>query len=647
MADIYKLTFGTPEKNVPSRFKSKTDINLAEACRYPVHKIVFKTSPRGCSLELPLDGEEIFGFGIQFKSVCHRGTKKIIRSNADPLSDSGDSHAPVPFFITNKGYGVLVDTARYVSFYCGVSHVHDHITEERSNISETEKELYAAKKNEQSVMLIDVPVAKGVDIYLFEGDNISDIVSTYNMYSGGGCMPALWGLGVLYRCHTKSDSKGVLKFAEYFRENHIPCDIIGLEPGWQSHAYSCTLSWDNDRFPDWNSMIENLTESKFHVNLWEHAYVNTKAPIYNEMKEYSGNYEVWEGLVPDFADENAVRIFSDYHRNVLVKQGVSGFKLDECDGSDFTGGWAFPNSSVFPSGLDGEQMHNMFGILYQKTMLKSLGNLRTFSEVRNSGAFAAPYPFVLYSDLYGHRDYIRGLVNSGYSGILWAPEIRGAKNKNDLIRRLQTAVFSCQTVLNQWNQPIAPWLKWDAVEEAKTLLEIRMSLIPYLYSAFYGYHINGQPPVRSLAFDFEDEIRCYTIDDEYMFGNSMLVAPMTEDQDEREVYLPTGKWYDFWTGKAYEGGITIVIKSDNIPVFVKDNSVIPWASPTEYIDEKTCFDITLKCFGKNGVALLVEDDGVNNDTEYKVYHIRNSDGKIIQDLDQSNRYSLVKVEYVS
>lgn len=644
MANIYKLTLGTPEDNVPSKFKKKSKIELSDRCDYPTDKIKFKTTVSGCSIELPLEDEEIFGFGLQLKSVSHRGTKKTLRSNADPLSDSGDSHAPVPFFVTNRGYGIYVDTARYASFYCGASHVQEHVLK-KSDVKTSEAELYAAKKAENSVMLIDVPAAKGVDLYIIEGTGVTDIVSGYNMLSGGGCMPSLWGMGVLYRCCAKSTQEEILEFADYFRRNHIPCDIIGLEPGWQSRAYSCSFAWNKEKYPDWKGTLDKLIKDNFHVNLWEHAFVNGESPIYEEMKEHCGDFEVWEGLVPDFADEKAQEIFAEYHRKALVENGISGFKLDECDGSDFTGGWTFPNSTEFPSGLDGEQMHNLFGILYMQALEKSLGNMRTFSEVRNAGAFAAPYPFVLYSDLYNHRDFIRGTVNSGYSGILWSPEVRRATGKTDMIRRMQSVVFSTQAVLNQWYTEDAPWVIYDAAEEAREVMEIRMSLIPYLYSAFYKYHTEGKPPVRSLVFDYEGDSECYKIDDEYMFGDSMLVAPMTAEQTEREVYLPEGRWHDLWSNEAYEGGARIVVETENIPVFVKDNSVIPWAKPIEYCTDDVVFEITLKCFGEKGEISLVQDNGLTNDAEYSYEKVSFENGEIHSELNESGRYRVIASEF--
>jgi alpha-D-xyloside xylohydrolase len=313
-------------------------------------------------------------------------------------------------------------------------------------------------------------------------------------------------------------------------------------------------------------MILYLKERDYHINLWEHAFVCSGSPIYSALHDYSGDFEVWEGLVPDFATEGR-RIFADYHRDNIVSLGIDGFKLDECDNSDFVHDWSFPNCAEFPSGMDGEQYHQMFGTLYMQTMLDALGDTPTLSAVRNAGALAASYPFVLYSDLYDHKDFIRGVVNSGFSGILWTPELRDAKTKESLIRRLQTTVFSVQSLINAWYCPTYPWAELDCEAEVRELLYERERLIPILKRAFAEYKKNGTPPVRALVMDYTDDTETWGIDDEYMLGDSLLVAPIADtDPDEREVYLPRGEWRFRWTGEIYKSGWHR-IATQNIPVF--------------------------------------------------------------------------------
>lgn len=568
-----KITFGTPEKFVPSYFCD--NFNYREtSITYPVDLIKFKLNVRGCRLELPIrKGEKFFGLGLQLQGFNLNGRHLVTRVNSDPISFTGDSHAPVPFFVSTAGYGIYVDTARYAEFDFGRSKPSNVVSIAPENkISTSTEEIYAVRDiDESSVVTIQIPSAKGVDIYVIEGSNITDVVSQYNMLSGGGCEVPEWGLGTLYRCCSKYSQEQVEATADYFREKNIPCSILGLEPGWQTHSYSCTYEWNKELYPDPCGMVERLTEKGFHINLWEHAFTHPNSPIYDELKksEKYGDYEVWGGLVPDFSYDATKEIFAKHHKENVLFDKIDGFKLDECDSSDFTRGWSFPLSTEFPSGMDGEQYHSLFGVLYMKAMLKALDGKSTLSEARNAGALSSPYPFVLYSDLYAQKDFIRGLATAGFSGLLWTPELRHAESKEDLIRRMQCVVFSPQCLINAWYCEKLPWIDHDCEDEVRALLTERIKLIPKLLDAFKRYKEEGIPPVRALVSDYTDDPETYEIDDTYLFCDDMLVAPMVCGEKSRKVYLPKGNWRGYYDGKKYESG-WIEVEGDNIPVFVKD-----------------------------------------------------------------------------
>lgn len=565
---MQKYTFGVPEEIVPSHFcsgfcyKEKGVVLKKEIFN-------FRQMKSGCVLEWEMEADtQIFGFGLQLKRFNHTGYKVVTRVNADPTSPNGEGHAPVPFFVTNKGYGIYFDTARYAEFYCGRKRP-DGKTQENTYIPvKSAEELYVARHTDETVLMsVFIPHAEGIEIYVIEGNTITDIVSQYNQLSGGGPDVPEWGLGVMYRCCGSYDEKQVRDMAKYFRENEIPCDILGLEPGWQSCAYSCSFVWDRGRFPNSRRLIEELRDDGYHINVWEHAFTHPSAPIYDEIVKYSGDYAVWDGAVPDFATPQAKKIFAKHHKEEIINLGVDGFKLDECDGSDNTGGWSFPLHSTFPSGLDGEQYHSLFGTLYVQALQDALGERETFSEVRNLGALASSYPFVLYSDLYEHRDFVRGTVTSGMSGLLWSPEVRHAENKKDLIRRLQSVIFSVQCVINGWYCEEVPWKNFDCEKEVRELLQLRKNLVPMLKKAFDKYRDTGKPPIRALVMDYTDDAETYKIDDEYMFCDDLLVAPIIgTESDEREVYLPNGEWIDFFTGESVKSGRFIVC-TEGIPVY--------------------------------------------------------------------------------
>ncbi len=561
-----KIRFGQPEEHVPSRYCQ--NFNYQEkAISYPVEKIRFSASHRGTDLILPLEkDEQIYGLGLQLKGFNHRNHKLTCRVNSDPTGYTGDSHAPVPFFVSTKGYGIYLDTARYAEFYFGSSKLlAQHTGSGEKAIGVSTDDLYLKGAAEESAISISIPYCEGVDIYIIEGETITDIVAQYNMLSGGGCEVPDWGFETIYRCYARFTQDQVLDFAKHFKEKDLPIGIIGLEPGWQTAAYSCSYLWSKERYPDHKAMLKELNEMGYHVNLWEHGFVHPTSPVYDALRPYSGNYEVWGGLVPDFSFDEARSIFASQQRK-LIEEGVDGFKLDECDSGDYVGGWSFPNMAQFPSGMDGEQYHSLFGTLYMQSMMEAFGETKTLSEVRNAGALAASYPFVLYSDLYDHKDFVRGVVNSGFSGILWTPEVRDAHSKEEFLRRLQTTVFSVQSLINAWYVDGMPWTSLDCEEEVRELLKLRERLIPRLKEAFRVYRETGVPPVRALVCDYTHDPQTYGIDDEYLFCDDLLVAPILVGQPGREVYLPEGDWVDYFTKESVPSG-RFSVETDGIPVY--------------------------------------------------------------------------------
>lgn len=643
---VWKIRLGTPEKITPTQaaeFPPANDRLQAlpgcDACPVDPEGVSFKTSPRGCTIELPMGKDEhVFGFGLQMLSLEQTGKKRTLRVNSDPKTDTGDSHAPVPFYVTTNGYGVFVDTARYARFYCG-THGSTRRTATKSEARSKDAGqvevnpdlLYKKKTASSATMGVDIPVAQGADVYVFGGPTMCNAVQRYNLFSGGGCVPPLWGLGVMYRGFGKFSADDALKLAAEMRERHIPCTMFGLEPGWQSHAYSCSYVWAKDRFPNPDDFVSKMRAQHYEINLWEHAYVHPSSPLHSSIAKAAGDIEVWGGLVPDFLTTNSKKAFSDYHETEFVKKGITGFKGDECDASDFNNSaWAFPEHSEFPSGADGEQMHSLLGVLYQQALLQPFRNTgtRTYGQIRSSQGLAAPYPFVLYSDLYDHKDFVRSLLTAGFSGLLWEPEVRSCGSVEELVRRVQTAVLAPQTVINSWFLANPPWKQvdrdknvrgefmpnWqDAETSCRQLLNLRMSLVPYLYSAFVKYHETGTPPVRALVLDWPDDAKTRGIDDEYMLGDQLLVAPIFTGQQERTVYLPAGGWFCFWTNQKYEGGRehTVRLPLDQIPIFVKEGAILPLAKPVEWIDKNTCFEVTAFTHGSPCKDFAVyEDDGV-------------------------------------
>lgn len=649
---VYMLEEGIPDSLTPFRV-FRPDIKKEAMKQLPVAKLPFdlndiriSVTDRGCQVEVPLEAEEqLYGFGLQIETFGQRGLRRRPIVNDNPYGGLGLTHGPQTFYISNKGYGILVNTARYTTFLCGSNQKQKYqpisSTDKKGEVALTTDELYKNRSNGNGVH-IDIPGAKGIEVFVISGPDIKSVVQRYNLLSGGGCLPPMWGLGFKYRVKGDAVQDSVMRFAKYFRENKIPCDVIGLEPGWHTAAYSCSYVW-SDRFPCHQQMIQDLKQQGYKVNLWEHAYVNPAAPFYEKMKPYAGDYLVWNGLVPDFTTPEARELFTGHHQT-LMEEGISGFKMDECDNSNVTRAdatWGFPDMSRFPSGLDGEQMHQLFGSLYVTTLdsMYRKANRRAYQDYRASGMFISSVPAVIYSDIYGHEDYIRMMCNAAFGGLLWCPEVRESHSPEEFFHRLQTVILSPQAMVNAWYLQYAPWLQFDRdknnraefLPEAKQyeqysreLINLRMQLIPYLYSAFFTYQQQGVPPFRPLIMDYPNDPQVEKLDDQYMVGDALMAAPLYKNTNRRTVYFPEGIWYNFNTNETYKGGKSYEIETafNQLPLYVKVGTILPLAEPVPFVSPTTCFQLTCKVYGNAATSVsLLEDDGESYDYQSGVYNI--------------------------
>jgi len=649
---VIRISVGNIDKHTPYSLSEKQpkvkEMSLMDKGKLPfaIEDIILNVTPRGCHVAIPLtDGEQIYGFGMQVGSFQQRGLKRRPIVNDHPLNNLGYTHAPQAFYVSTRRYGIIVNTARYTTFHCGSNKLKgdaSQLREKRSSEIRTETEDLYRANNDGNYVFVDIPNAEGIEIFVIQGTDLKSVVERYNLFSGGGCIPPMWGLGLKYRVKGDFNAQEVLNMADYFREKNIPCDVLGLEPGWQTTAYSCSYVWNKDRFADPKATITKLREKGFKTNLWEHAYVNPSSPIYNDLYDYSGSFLVWNGLVPDFTLPETRKIFASYHEN-LMKDGVMSFKLDECDNSNIAEGnatWGFPDMSSFPSGMDGEQMHQMFGSLYLRTLddMYRNNNIRTYQDYRSSGLFMSSYPAVLYSDIYGHEDYIQMICTSAFGGLLWSPELRESKSEEELFHRLQTVLLSPQALVNGWYLQYPPWLQYDKEKNNKgqllsnktemesnvrSLMNVRMSLIPYLYSAFYKYHLQGTPPFRPLLMDYPEDERTHTIYDQYMIGDNILAAPLYREGNKRKVYFPEGEWYNFNTNEVYQGNKEYEITTgfSEMPIYIKSGTILPLAAPLQNASEDKIFNITCHVYGDNPTNLILfEDDGISYEYEKDLYN---------------------------
>jgi alpha-D-xyloside xylohydrolase len=590
-------------------------------------------------LRFPLEkAEKIFGLGLNFKTVEQRG--RILRLHEDHYDgvDNGRSHAPIPFYVSSKGYGVFINSARYIDIWVGTGVRVDSKNPPVVRDRNTDRKWSAAPYSDNVEVLIP---AEGVELYVFGGPSTLDAVSRFNLYQGGGCLPPKWGLGFWHRTPTLFNDQQLLAEVEGFTKHQFPLTVIGLEPGWQSKAYPCTYEWDSTRFPDPKGLISNLKTKGIYTNLWINPYLSPDAKILPALKPYTASHTVWTGFIPDYSMKQTNTIIGNHFQKNLLNIGVSGFKMDENDGFDF---WLWPDVTKFPSKIPAEVMRQTYGVMMQKlnTNIFRANNTRTYGLVRASNAGATAFPFVIYNDYYSHRDFITALINSSFIGTLWTPEVRSSGSAEDWLRRMQTVCFSPMAMLNAWADGTKPWTFPEVEKQVADGANLRMQLIPYLYTCFAEYAFYGRPPFRAMnlvdgfaAISKEDSAKLDAeknpykmaakkeIKDQYMVGDQLLIAPLFTGETSRKVILPAGKWYDFYTGKLVGEGevITVTPGLDHIPVFVRDGGVIPMTESTTVAEGK--YDLVIKHYGEKEASYrLYDDDGKTYDYEGGAYSWR-------------------------
>jgi len=638
---VWKGIVGTPETysllSVANISPQSEALRKMPDVNFPAfgNEVVGAVSDNKTSLRIPLvKGEQLFGFGLNFQTVHQRG--KILNLHVDHYGgkDNGRTHAPVPFYVSSQGYGVLVNSARYLTVYAGTGVRKDSPNAPAAQDRNTDKK-WSSRPYSDAVEIL-VP-AEGVEIYLFAGPTPMDAIRRYNLYCGGGTLPPRWGLGFTQRTQRLYTDEQVKEEVALFEEKGFPLDYIGLEPGWQSKAYPCSFEWDKGRYPNPAGFVKEMAERGVRINLWTNPYVSPESGIYREMVQLSGSHTVWNGIVPDFSLEKTQKIWTEKLRKEHLSIGVSGYKIDEVDGYDH---YLWPDVATFPSGLSAEQIRQTYGLWVQKITADMYReeNVRTFGLVRASNAGGNSMPYVIYNDYYSHEDFITALINSGFSGVLWTPEVRGSKSGEEWLRRFQSVVFSPMAMINAWSSGTKPWSFPEVSESVKEYALLRMQMMPYWYSEFAKYRFEGTPPFRGMNLEpgfsvkVTEEVVSQSLEDnpyleavnrelkdQYMAGEYLLVAPMFVGQESRKVILPNGNWYDFYTGEYAGNGevITVTPGLEKIPVYVKDGGIIPMMAPLLHTPKAgDIIDLEIRHYGtKANSYRLYDDDGETFDYE--------------------------------
>ena len=525
--------------------------------------------------------EKIFGCGESFTRLNKRG-QKINAWTRDAMGVQNElMYKPIPFFLSSNGYGMFVHTSAPVTFDFGKFY-------DRHNV------IYAADDS--------------LDLFVFFGAP-KEVLSEYTALTGRSPVPPVWSFGFWMSRITYKSEQEVRDVAAKLRQYKIPTDVIHLDTGWFETDWRSNFRFSPTRFSDPAKMIADLKQQGFHISLWQYPYFTPKNELFREIVDHGyavkneRGAEPFEDAVLDMSNPAAVKWYQSKLAG-LLKMGVGAIKVDFGEGAPVNGQYASGKTGLFE--------HNLYPLRYNKAVAEITRQTTGDSIIwaRSAWAGSQRYPLHWGGDAENTDSAmaaeLRGGLSFGLSGFTyWSHDVGGFVDRapRDLYRRwLAFGVLTSHTRAHG-APPREPW-EYDAalVEDFRRALNLKYSLMPYIYAEAKDSSAKGFPLLRTLFFEFPNDETSWMIEDEYMFGANLLVAPVFETgKTSRKVYLPPGAWIDYQTGKVYEGARWHEIAAGEIPIvlLVKNHSVVPHVKPAQNTGEIDWNNIELRVFSND------------------------------------------------
>lgn len=517
--------------------------------------------------------EKIYGLGERFGNFVKNG-QSIDTWNQDGGTGSEQAYKNIPFYLSSNGYGVFVDEPQKVSFEVASENV------DRVQFS-TE--------------------GQSLQYYVIYGPTSKEVLHRYTQLTGKINLPPAWSFGLWLSTSFTTDysEETVLKFIDGMKEHDIPLDVFHFDCFWQKGFEWCTLAWDKEQFPDPEGLLRKIHERGVKVCVWLNPYIAQKSPLFKEAKEKGylikrQNGDVWQwdlwqagnGFI-DFTNPAAKKWYKSKLKE-LLDMGVDCFKTDF--------GERIPIDDVqFYDGSNPQQEHNYYTLQYNQAVYDIIAEVKGKKEAvvfaRSATVGSQSYPVHWGGDCLSNynsmRDTLRGGLSFLVSGFgFWSHDIGGFEDGDDrptpdLYKRwTQFGLLSSHSRYHGSNVYRVPWnFDQEAVENTRRYVNLKLSLMPYLYTqAAYDAKF-GNPLMRPMFLEFEDDPNVSDLATQYMFGSQILVAPIFSDQGKAHFYLPGGKWTSLLDNKVYqapESGEWLNDKFDelSLPVLVRENTIL-------------------------------------------------------------------------
>ncbi len=614
--DRYNVMQTAADASFPNYDCDGTKFDLKDENGNILTSLVAERTEEGWYVSLTLrEGEQLYGLGdVNRTRLDKRGFRyRIWVTNVK-------SYMPIPYLMSSEGWAIMINTTCEHFIDAGAT------TPDKMHISCK----YGAP-----------------DVTLFTGKDYAELLYRYTSVSGRPVMLPKWAMGLTFVCNTKANDNELISDALNFRREDIPCDILGLEPGWMSKNYDQSINkqWHPERFyiPSYASkgphtFLGALSRLKFKLSLW--LCVNYDLTIYeekllgNEVGKVekagylnTGAYDTGDENVSFEDDEHFANQSMKMdtltnpdqgwfeHLKKFVDQGASAFKLDGAyqviDHPD----------RLYGNGMTDKEAHNLYPLILAKQM--SLG----YSE--HTGERAMIYTVSGYTGIQKYAATWAGDTGGGY-GPLVSMLNNGLSGHSNTSCDLD--VFATDSIhfgflqpwsqVNSWNYWRHPWLLADEDKEIfKYYDKLRYSLAPYFYTAAFQAYETGMPMMRALPLVYPNDKLAYERLSEYMLGDSLLVGvflsqaeKVNEAGEKVNFYLPEGEWFDFFTGEKYVGGrefFYVPPKGKGGALFVKSGSAIPFVDVRPALEDKAFDAITVRAWGENATGLVYDDDGIS------------------------------------
>ncbi|MEO5888431.1 MAG: alpha-xylosidase [Anaerolineales bacterium] len=544
-------------------------------------------------------GECVYGLGERFSAFVKNGQVVDIW-NEDGGTSSEQSYKNIPFYLTNRGYGVFVNHPEKVSFEV------------------------ASEKVER--VQFSVP-GESLEYFIIYGPTPKEVLERYTMLTGRPALPPAWSFGLWLSTSftTDYDEDTVTSFIRDMAACGIPLHVFHFDCFWMKEFNWCDFTWDERCFPDPEGMLKRLKEHGLHICVWINSYIAQRSVLFDEavaggylLKKPNGEVWQWDkwqagmGIV-DFTNPEACKWFQSKLR-VLLDMGVDAFKTDF--------GERIPTDVVYYDGSDPFKMHNYYTYLYNKTVFDLLKEVRGEGDAvvfaRSATAGGQQFPVHWGGDctatFESMAESLRGGLSLGLSGFgFWSHDIGGFEQtaSADVYKRWAAfGLLSSHSRLHGSSSYRVPWVyDEEAVDVLAAFTKLKCSLMPYLYNAARQAYESGTPMMRGMILEFPDDPGCDYLDLQYMLGDSLLVASVFTHEGIVNYYVPAGVWTNLLNGNTVEGPCWMRETCDfmSLPLLVRPNTVLPVSSRTDRPDYDYSEDVTLKVFQlENGRSIRVE-----------------------------------------